>query len=45
MAVAVSIYVSLGGFRAVVWTDIVQFIFLPWDTEVSPTRYFHLLLT
>ena len=28
MAVAVSIYVSLGGFRAVVWTDTVQFIFL-----------------
>ncbi|HPE63366.1 MAG TPA: sodium:solute symporter family protein [Methanothrix sp.] len=28
MAVAVSIYVSLGGFRAVVWTDAVQFVFL-----------------
>ena len=28
MAVAVSIYVSLGGFRAVVWTDAVQFLFL-----------------
>ncbi|MDF0592625.1 sodium:solute symporter family protein [Methanotrichaceae archaeon M04Ac] len=28
MAVAVSIYVSLGGFRAVVWTDALQFTFL-----------------
>jgi len=28
MAVAVSIYVSLGGFKAVVWTDAVQFTFL-----------------
>jgi SSS family solute:Na+ symporter len=28
MAAAVSIYVSLGGFRAVVWTDAVQFVFL-----------------
>ena len=28
MAVAVSIYVSLGGFRAVVWTDAIQFAFL-----------------
>ncbi len=28
MVVAVSIYVSLGGFRAVVWTDLVQYIFL-----------------
>ena len=28
MATAVSIYVSLGGFRAVIWTDAVQFIFL-----------------
>jgi SSS family solute:Na+ symporter len=28
MAAAVSIYVSLGGFRAVVWTDVVQFLFL-----------------
>jgi len=28
MAVAVSIYVSLGGFRAVIWTDAVQFMFL-----------------
>jgi SSS family solute:Na+ symporter len=28
MAVAVSIYVSLGGFRAVIWTDAVQFVFL-----------------
>ncbi|MCQ8902890.1 MAG: sodium:solute symporter family protein [Methanothrix sp.] len=28
MAVAVALYVSLGGFRAVVWTDRVQYIFL-----------------
>ncbi len=28
MAAAVSIYVSLGGFKAVVWTDAVQFVFL-----------------
>ncbi len=28
MAVAVSIYVSLGGFKAVIWTDMIQFVFL-----------------
>jgi SSS family solute:Na+ symporter len=28
MAVSIAIYVSLGGFRAVVWTDVVQFLFL-----------------
>lgn len=28
MAVAVSIYVSLGGFKAVIWTDAIQFVFL-----------------
>lgn len=28
MAVSVALYVSLGGFRAVVWTDRVQYIFL-----------------
>ncbi|MHC1631568.1 MAG: sodium:solute symporter family protein [Methanotrichaceae archaeon] len=28
MAVAVSVYVCLGGFKAVIWTDAVQFLFL-----------------
>ncbi len=28
MAVSVSLYVSVGGFRAVVWTDVVQYILL-----------------